>query len=121
VWVEAFNPFGIPLLNTTILLTSGLTVTWRHHTLINRDHYQRVVALWLTIALGVYFTVIQAYEYLQASFSFADSVYGSCFFMATGFHGAHVLIGTVFLRVVLIRLGVGQLRPSHHFGFEAAA
>jgi cytochrome c oxidase subunit 3 len=119
--IQAFNPFGIPLLNTTILLTSGLTVTWRHHALLKRDHSQRVVGLFLTILLGVYFTVIQGYEYLEARFSFADAVYGSCFFIATGFHGLHVLIGRLFLSVTLIRIVGGQFSRAHHFGFEAAA
>lgn len=116
-----FNPFGIPLLNTTILLTSGLTVTWAHHALMAGQHTEGVIGLLRTIVLGAYFTFVQGYEYLDSRFTFADAVYGSCFFMATGFHGLHVLIGSLFLTVVWSRLIRGQLRLNHHFGFEAAA
>ena len=119
--IETFNAFGVPLLNTTILLTSGLTVTWSHHKILSREYTRRFWALGLTIILGVYFTAIQGIEYLQAPFTFADSSYGSCFFIATGFHGFHVLIGTTFLLVCLLRLYYGHLSSSHHFGFEAAA
>jgi cytochrome c oxidase subunit 3 len=85
------------------------------------QYIERVVGLAITIILGVYFTAVQAYEYLEAFFCFSDSVYGSCFFIATGFHGAHVLIGTLFLAVCLLRLLIGQYSVKHHFGFEAAA
>lgn len=121
VGVQGFNPFSVPLLNTTILLCSGLTVTWAHHSILSGDHYEAIVRLAVTIILGVYFTFIQAYEYIEAYFTFADSVYGSCFFIATGFHGIHVLVGTTYLLVCLYRLTRGQLSVNHHFGFEAAA
>lgn len=119
--ISTFNAFGVPLLNTTILLRSGLTVTWAHHRILANQFLSAYWGLALTIFLGIYFTSIQAFEYLQAPFTFADSSYGSCFFMATGFHGIHVLVGTTFLIVCLLRLHFGHLSPRHHFGFEAAA
>jgi len=119
--ITPFNPFEIPLLNTLILLSSGVSVTWAHHSLIQINHSQSIYSLIITITLGVYFTFLQAYEYLEASFSIADSEYGSTFFVATGFHGLHVIIGTSFLFVCLMRLIINHFSPSHHFGFEAAA
>ena len=119
--ILTFNPFRIPLLNTVILLSSGITVTWAHHSLIRGHHKQIKLSLFLTIILGAYFSLLQAIEYVEARFSFADSVYGSTFFLATGFHGIHVLIGTSFLLVCLIRLQKFNFNHNHHFGFEAAA
>jgi cytochrome c oxidase subunit 3 len=119
--VVVFNPFRIPLLNTTILLRSGLTVTWAHHAILESRFQERVLALALTISLGIYFTAIQLIEYLESPFTFCDSVYGSCFFMATGFHGLHVIIGALFLLTGLLRLTKGHFSRAHHFGFEAAA
>nr|AGI51661.1 cytochrome c oxidase subunit III [Xya japonica] len=121
VGIITFNPLHIPLLNTAILLASGVTVTWAHHSLMSSNYTQAFQGLALTILLGLYFTILQAYEYLEAPFSIADSIYGSSFFMATGFHGLHVIIGTTFLLVCLIRLSMGQFSAAHHFGFEAAA
>ncbi len=119
--VLAFNPFGVPLLNTVILLSSGVSVTWSHHSLICGNHSQTKISLLLTILIGAYFTALQGVEYIEARFRFADSVYGSTFFLATGFHGLHVLVGTTFLGVCLYRLTNCSFRASHHFGFEAAA
>lgn len=116
-----FNPTQVPLLNTIILLSSGITVTWSHHALIENNHTQRSQALGLTIILGIYFTRLQALEYYEASFSIADSAYGSSFFIATGFHGIHVIIGTLFLIISWIRIIFGHFSKLHHFGFEAAA
>nr|AND96621.1 cytochrome c oxidase subunit 3 [Euoniticellus intermedius] len=116
-----FNPLQIPLLNTLILLTSGLTVTWAHHSLIENNYSQALQSLMLTVMLGIYFTILQAYEYIEAPFTIADSVYGSSFFMATGFHGIHVIIGTTFLLTCLIRHYYNHFSSIHHFGFEAAA
>nr|YP_010692488.1 cytochrome c oxidase subunit III [Prioneris thestylis]WBV74641.1 cytochrome c oxidase subunit III [Prioneris thestylis] len=116
-----FNPFQIPLLNTIILITSGLTVTWAHHALMTNNFSQTSQSLLLTILLGFYFSMLQAYEYLEAPFSISDSVYGSTFFMATGFHGLHVIIGTIFLTTCYIRLNNNHFSSTHHFGFEAAA
>ncbi len=121
----------IPLMNTLVLLLSGTTVTWAHHALI---HGKRKAAAWglgLTILLGIYFTYLQGVEYTEAFHHFKDgyegswwlstSVYGSTFFLATGFHGLHVLIGTIFLLVCWARLMRGGFKPEKHFGFEAAA
>lgn len=116
-----FNPFNIPLLNTAILLASGATVTWTHHSLLHQEHSERIIRLGVTILFGLYFTRLQALEYYEASFSIADSVYGSTFFVATGFHGLHVIIGTTFLTICFFRLTFFQYSASHHFGFEAAA
>lgn len=119
--ILVFNPFQVPLLNTAILLTSGITVTWAHHSLIENNHSQTSQGLFFTILLGIYFTALQGYEYIEASFSIADAIYGSTFFIATGFHGLHVLIGTTFLAVCLLRHLNNHFSKNHHFGFEAAA
>nr|YP_011010685.1 cytochrome c oxidase subunit 3 [Halobates matsumurai]WPW47365.1 cytochrome c oxidase subunit 3 [Halobates matsumurai] len=119
--IKTFNPMDIPLLNTTILLSSGITITWAHHSIMNKNHSQTISGLFLTVTLGIYFTMLQAYEYLESPFTISDSVYGSCFFMATGFHGIHVIIGTTFLLVCLIRTMKFHFSNKHHFGFEAAA
>jgi cytochrome c oxidase subunit 3 len=118
---EVFDPWHLPLLNTLILLTSGTTVTWAHHALLHNDRKGLVWGLTLTIVLGLLFTTVQAYEYSVAPFGFAGNIYGATFFMATGFHGAHVIIGTIFLTVCLVRALKGHFRPEQHFGFEAAA
>lgn len=119
--INTFNPLEIPLLNTLILLRSGLSVTWAHHSLIENNFRQRWKSLLLTIILGIYFSILQAYEYIEAPFAISDSVYGSSFFIATGFHGLHVIIGTIFLLVSLLRLLNNHFSATHHFGFEAAA
>lgn len=119
--ILVFNPFQVPLLNTVILLSSGVTVTWAHHRLIEKNHSQTTQGLFFTIILGIYFTILQIYEYIEASFTISDSIYGSTFFIATGFHGLHVLIGTTFLIICLIRHLNNQFSSNHHFGFEAAA
>jgi len=121
---HVLDPFGWPLLNTLILLCSGTTVTWAHHSLIHGDRSGLIKGLWLTIGLGLLFTGIQTYEYAHAPFMFvgADAnIYGSTFMMATGFHGFHVIIGTIFLIVCLVRAYKGHFKPNQHFGFEAAA
>nr|YP_010048894.1 cytochrome c oxidase subunit III [Paralipsa gularis]QPK77267.1 cytochrome c oxidase subunit 3 [Paralipsa gularis] len=119
--ITPFNPFQIPLLNTIILISSGVTVTWAHHALMSNNFSQTLQGLFITVILGIYFTILQAYEYIEASFTIADSIYGSTFFMATGFHGLHVIIGTIFLIVCLIRHNYNHFSNTHHFGFEAAA
>ena len=118
--IVPFNPFQIPLLNTAILLASGVTVTWAHHSIIENNHSQATQGLALTIILGLYFTALQALEYSEASFTIADSVYRSTFFVATGFHGLHVIIGTAFLIVALLRTLIAHFSGYHHFGLEAA-
>ena len=121
VGVELFNPFHLPLFNTFLLLTSGTTVTWAHHALLHNDREGLKWGLALTIVLGVMFTVVQALEYSQAGFQYTGNLYGATFFMATGFHGFHVIIGTIFLIVCLVRANLGQFSPQHHLGFEFAA
>jgi cytochrome c oxidase subunit III len=119
--IEVIDPFHFPLLNTLILLCSGTTVTYAHHELIhgNRDGFKK--GLWATILLGILFSGVQAYEYIHAPFAFKGTNYGAAFFMATGFHGFHVIIGTIFLAVCLKRAYNGDFTPRQHFGFEAAA
>nr|QYF09657.1 cytochrome c oxidase subunit III [Ptilocnemus lemur] len=119
--IKTFNPTQIPLLNTMILLCSGITVTWAHHSLMEKNYNQTMQSLFLTVMLGLYFTLLQGYEYYESMFSINDSIYGSCFFMATGFHGIHVIIGTNFLLICLIRHMLNHFSSKHHFGFEAAA
>lgn len=119
--IQPFNPFQIPLLNTAILLASGATVTWSHHSLLESNHSQALQRLTLTVLLGFYFTALQTLEYYEAPFTIADSVYGSTFFVATGFHGLHVIIGSSFLLVCLYRIYICHFSRNHHFGFEAAA
>ena len=119
--IEVLDAFSLPLLNTLILLCSGTTVTWAHHSLIHGDREGLKKGLWLTILLGALFTSIQAYEYAHAPFGFGGNNYSSAFYMATGFHGFHVLVGTIFLIVCLIRTYKGHFTPKQHFGFEAAA
>nr|ARH54499.1 cytochrome c oxidase subunit 3 [Micrambe villosus] len=119
--IMTFNPIEIPLLNTLILLTSGLTVTWAHHSLMENNYKQALQSLILTIILGAYFSILQAYEYMEASFTISDAIYGSSFYMATGFHGLHVIIGTLFLLTCTIRHYLNHFSSIHHFGFEAAA
>lgn len=120
VSIETFNPFTIPILNTAILLASGVTVTWAHHAATENIHTQALQGLAATVILGVYFTLLQIIEYLEAPFTIADSIYGSTFFVATGFHGLHVIIGTTFLLISLLRLIAAHLSSSHHMGLEAA-
>nr|AXS64973.1 cytochrome c oxidase subunit 3 [Cucujoidea sp. 35 KM-2017] len=119
--IFSFNPLMIPLLNTMILLTSGLTITWAHHSLMENNWNQTIQGLTLTVILGIYFSMLQAFEYIESSFTIADSIYGSSFFMATGFHGIHVLIGTTFILITTIRHLNNHFSSIHHFGFEAAA
>ncbi len=118
---EVLDPWHFPLLNTLILLTSGTTVTWAHHALLKGDRAGLKAGLALTILLGAIFTFVQAYEYAHAPFAFKGSIYGATFFLATGFHGFHVIVGTIFLTVCLGRAFAGQLTTSHHLGFEFAA
>jgi cytochrome c oxidase subunit III len=119
--IEVFNPWHLPLLNTMILLTSGTTVTWAHHALLNGDRKGLKQGLWVTVLLGALFTCVQVYEYGHAAFSFAGHIYGATFFMATGFHGFHVLIGTIFLGVCLYRATKNEFTQTQHLGFEFAA
>ena len=119
--IRPFDPFEVPFLNTMILLLSGTTVTWAHHALIEDDRKNMLRGLGLTIILGLCFSGLQAFEYAHAAFGFKDGIYPSTFFMATGFHGFHVIVGTIFLIVCFFRARAGHFKPNHHFGFEAAA
>ena len=119
--LEVLDSMKLPLLNTLILLCSGTTVTWAHHSLIHGDREGLKKGLWLTILLGLLFSAIQAYEYAVAPFPFGGLNYGTAFYMATGFHGFHVIVGTIFLIVCLARTYKGHFTPKQHFGFEAAA
>ena len=119
--VSPFDPFDLPLINTLILLLSGTTVTWAHHAILEGDQKTAVRGLLLTVLLGMFFTAVQAYEYAHAAFGFRDGIYSSTFYLATGFHGFHVLVGTIFLTVCLFRAMANQFKPEQHFGFEAAA
>lgn len=136
IGIEAINPFAVPLLNTAILLASGATVTWAHHSIVagGIEPYlyewecpakycrkQAITSLRATISLGAFFTLVQGIEYYYCPFSISDSCFGSAFFVATGFHGLHVIIGTIFLIVSWARVIDYHFTPSHHFGFEAAA
>jgi len=125
VWPPAgivtFNAWGVPFLNTYILVLSGVTITAAHHFILSGKYSEVVKTMVYTIILAVFFTGLQAYEYSESPFTISDGVYGSTFFMATGFHGLHVIIGTTFITVCLLRVMLGHFTREHHFGFEAAA
>ena len=119
--IETINAWGVPLLNTIILLSSGATITWAHHAIVFGDRKNAIISLFITIGLAIFFTFIQAFEYIEATFSISDSIYGTTFFLLTGFHGLHVIIGTIFIIISTIRLINHHFTKQHHFGFEAAA
>ena len=120
--IHTFDPFRIPFLNTMILLLSGITVTWAHSALLNNDRRHLIMGLGITVLLGMTFTCMQAYEYAHAPFVFSGGgIYPSVFFLATGFHGFHVIVGTCFLTVCWLRARGGDFTPQQHFGLEAAA
>lgn len=119
--IQEFDPWHLPFLNTLILLLSGTTVTWAHWAILHDDKENTVKALWYTVILGVLFTACQAYEYSHAAFGFKDGIYATTFYMATGFHGFHVLVGTIFLAVCLGRAKKGHFTKEQHLGFEFAA
>lgn len=121
VGIFPFNPFEVPLLNTVILLSSGIRVTWAHQIILNESWEKVKNSLIITWFLGIYFLFLQGFEYIISPFGIRDSVFGSIFFMATGFHGFHVIIGTFFLFIIWLRVLINQFSKSHHFGFEAAA
>ena len=108
-------------MNTLILLLSGTTVTWAHDAILRGNRQETLIGLGLTVGLGMLFTALQAYEYSHAAFGFTDGIYSSTFYMATGFHGFHVIVGTIFLAVCWFRAKAGHFTPESHFGFEAAA
>jgi len=118
--IDALDPFAIPLLNTLLLLSSGAFITYSHHALINKNRSGAIKGAIFTIILAVLFTGLQYYEYLEAGFTFADSVYGTVFFASTGLHGLHVIVGTIFITVGFVRMVLYHLTSEHHLGFEAA-
>jgi cytochrome c oxidase subunit 3 len=118
--IQPIEPWELPLVNTVLLLSSGATVTWSHHSLIAGDRKNAILALVYTIALALVFTGVQLYEYYNAPFTISDGAFGSCFFFGTGFHGGHVLIGSIFLSVSLYRLINYHLTKHHHVGYEGA-
>nr|QLF99429.1 cytochrome c oxidase subunit III [Mammut americanum]QLF99494.1 cytochrome c oxidase subunit III [Mammut americanum] len=119
--IYPLNPLEVPLLNTSVLLASGVTITWAHHSLMEGNRKNMLQALLITILLGAYFTLLQIFEYYEASFTISDGIYGSTFFVTTGFHGLHVIIGSTFLLICFIRQLEFHFTSNHHFGFEAAA
>jgi cytochrome c oxidase subunit 3 len=120
--IEVFDPWDIPLMNTLILLLSGTTVTWAHHEIEQNNQKEAARALGYTVLLGIFFSAMQAFEYIHAPFKFTDGIYASNFYMATGFHGAHVIIGTIFLAVCYFRAKRGHFEHGNgHLGFEFAA
>nr|YP_009442189.1 cytochrome c oxidase subunit III [Calophya californica]ATN42473.1 cytochrome c oxidase subunit 3 [Calophya californica] len=118
--IQSFNPLTIPLLNTLILLSSGISVTWSHASLCSNSLTQTKISLLITCILGLYFSLLQMYEYYSAPFCVSDSVYGNTFFITTGFHGLHVIIGTIFLIISALRVTKMHFSSNHHFGMEAA-
>ena len=119
--INVLDPFEVPFLNTIILLLSGATVTWAHHAIVSGNRKETILGLIFTVILAVTFTGLQLFEYIDATFKISDGIYGSTFYMATGFHGFHVIIGTIFLSVCLYRQIKYHFTRHHHFGFEAAA
>jgi len=120
--IETFDAWHLPLINTLILLCSGAAATWAHHALVHEENRRDMrYGLMVAIALGLIFTVFQAYEYTHAAFGFSGNIYGANFFMATGFHGAHVIIGTIFLAICLLRVRAGHFTSENHIGFEVAS
>lgn len=120
-YLTVLDPLTVPLLNTIVLLSSGAAITWSHHSIVWGSKYQAILSLSITIGLAFFFTLLQLFEYMNAPFSISDSVYGSIFYLMTGFHGAHVIIGTCFLIVCIIRLYFNHFSREQHVGFETAA
>jgi cytochrome c oxidase subunit 3 len=118
--IQAINPYQVPLLNTIVLLSSGLSVTYSHHATIKKQNKLISFSIFLTLSLGFYFTLLQAWEYLEASYRLSDSIFGSSFFLATGFHGIHVVVGTLFLMFSFLRHLINLFSKEHHIGLEAA-
>ena len=119
--IEVINPYLIPLLNTTLLLTSGASLTWSHSALIGGYRIEAISGLIMTMILATIFTLFQVYEYFNAPFNISDGIYGSTFYMLTGLHGFHVIVGTIFLGVSLWRLSENHFTRSNHVGYECAA
>lgn len=119
--IKSFNPTNVPLLNTIILIRSGFSITWSHHLILENKIKKAYITLKITFMLGAYFSILQIIEYYQAEFSLNDSFYGTIFFIATGFHGIHVLIGSTFILINIIIIKKKYLTKNHHIGFEISA
>nr|YP_011017948.1 cytochrome c oxidase subunit III [Anidiocerus bimaculatus]WQF69860.1 cytochrome c oxidase subunit III [Anidiocerus bimaculatus] len=119
--IKSFNPMNIPMLNTMILLSSGVSMTWSHNSMLIKNFSQAMKSMLITIMLGLYFSMLQLYEYIESSFCMSDSIYGSTFFLSTGFHGIHVMIGTTFIIIIMLRVKNLHFSKTHHIGFEASA
>lgn len=119
--IQTLDPFDLPYLNTLVLLLSGAVLTWAHQDLIDGKMSDSAKKLLYTVMLGFIFTAVQAYEYYHAPFALGQGIYPSTFFVTTGFHGIHVIVGAIFLLVILLRMKKGQIKPHDHMGFEAAA
>lgn len=117
--IESINPFELPLLNTVILLSSGVTITYAHHSLIQGNRSGALYGSLYTIILAIIFTALQGIEYTVSAFTISDGVFGSCFYFGTGFHGLHVMIGTAFLTVGLWRILAYHVTENHHLGLES--
>jgi cytochrome c oxidase subunit 3 len=120
VGIPTINPFELPLLNTILLLSSGATITYAHHSLIEGNRRGAILGTLLTLILATLFTICQGIEYYNAGFTIADGIYGSTFFFSTGFHGIHVIIGTAFIAVGFFRLLSYHLTDHHHLGYEGS-
>ena len=118
--IAGIDPFSIPLLNTFLLLSSGAFITWSHHALIKGDRKGAIIGAFICIILAIVFTSLQAFEYINAPFSIADSVFGTVFYASTGLHGAHVLVGTIFLAIGFVRIVNYHFTSNHHVGYEAS-
>nr|AHA52564.1 cytochrome c oxidase subunit III [Pselaphanus sp. QL-2013] len=116
-----FNPFNIPFLNTIILLSSGIFITWSHFSILNKNKKMTMISIIFTIFLGMVFSMFQVFEYFESYFTINDSSYGSIFFLMTGFHGIHVIIGTIFIFISSYRIYLNHYSMNHHFGFESAS
>nr|YP_009531283.1 cytochrome c oxidase subunit III [Idiocerus laurifoliae]AXY64095.1 cytochrome c oxidase subunit III [Idiocerus laurifoliae] len=119
--IKTFNPMSIPMLNTMILLSSGVSMTWAHNAILMKNFSQAMKSMMITVMLGLYFSFLQMYEYIESPFSISDSIYGSTFFMSTGFHGIHVLVGTIFIITIMMRTKSLHFSMNHHIGFESSA
>ena len=122
---ETIPEWGVPFLNTVLLISSSVTVTWAHHALKENQRRLCIIWMWLTVALGATFLYYQAHEYIEAytelNLTLGSGIYGSTFFMLTGFHGMHVTLGTLMLTIITLRLMFGHFKPDYHFGFEGVA
>lgn len=119
-YISLINTYTIPLTNTVFLLSSGVSITWAHHAILIKSKKHCILALLITIIFALFFSILQSFEYFTCPFNISDSVYGSCFFLATGFHGLHVLIGTIAILIAFFRIILNHYTNKHHFGFEAA-